>query len=123
VNPEVMRLVETEEARMRRDAAYRSSRQTLRKLARSYIVFESADARSGAWDRFTIRNLCLAGTERGWDSVLPRIAEARRWPARDKAVVKAILRAKSGPDESHYLRLMQQCPRLRAAVLELGSRS
>lgn len=123
VNPEAMRLIQREEDRMRRDPGYRSSRQTLRKLARSYVVFESADAQRGAWDRFTIRNLCLACTEHGWDSVLPRIAEARGWPARDKAAVKAILRAKSGPDESRYLRLMQQCPRLRAAVLELGSRA
>ena len=35
--------------------------------------------------------------------------------------VDAIVKAKQGPDEARYLRLLQQDSRLRAAVLQLGS--
>jgi hypothetical protein len=40
-------------------------------------------------------------------------------PHMDK--IEAIVRAKQGPDEARYLRLMQRHAGLRAAVLQLGS--
>ncbi|MGA3042390.1 MAG: hypothetical protein ABSF54_16525 [Bryobacteraceae bacterium] len=52
-------LVEREENRMRRTPGYRSSRRTLEKLARSYMLYECADAEHGAWDHFRVRNLAL----------------------------------------------------------------
>jgi len=122
VDPEVARLVEREEARMRREPGYRSSRRTLVKLARSYVLFECGDAGHGAWDRFTIRNLCLAcAGMQAHDSVLRQIAAESHWTPDEKAAVEAIVEAKKGPDEARYLRLMQRHARLRAAVLKLGA--
>lgn len=51
-------------------------------------------------------------------SLIPHLA---RWPRADKEAAVRIMRAKSGADESRYLRLMQKHPRLRAAFLRLGS--
>ena len=112
-------LVEREENRMRRTPGYRSSRRTLEKLARSYMLYECADAEPGAWDRFRVRNLGLrcAGMPAD-DSPLRRIAES--WSAAERAAVEAIVRAKSGRDEARYLHLMRRHARLRAAVIELG---
>ena len=101
---EAAELTAREEERMRRTAGYRSSRRTLEKLARSYLLYECADAKHGAWDRFRMRNLLL---------------RCVRMPARD-AAVEAIMRGKRGPDETRYLQLMQRDRRLRAAVIELG---
>jgi len=113
-------LVAREENRMRREPGYRSSRRKLEKLAHSYLLYECADAEHGAWDRFTVRNLAIgcARMPTG-DSVFRRIAEG--WSVADKAAVEAILRAKTGPDEARYLRLMQRHARLRAAVIEYGA--
>ena len=112
-------LAEREENRMRRTPGYRSSRQTLAKLAHSYLLYECPDAEPGAWDRFRVRNLGLRCAEtRADESVLRHIGE--RWSAGEKAAVEAIVRAKSGRDEARYLHLMQRNARLRAAVIELG---
>jgi hypothetical protein len=45
-----------------------------------------------------------------------------RWSPEEKAAAGRIMLAKSAPDEARYLRLMQRHSRLRAALLELGSR-
>jgi hypothetical protein len=104
---------------MRRTPGYRSSRRTLQRLARSYMLYECADAEPGAWDRFRVRNLGLACAGMpADDSPLRRIAEG--WSAAERAAVEAIVRAKSGRDEASYLHLMQRHARLRAAVIELG---
>lgn len=115
----VAQLVEREEDRMRRTPGYRSSRRTLGKLARSYLLYECADAEHGAWDRFRVRSLGLrcAGMPTN-DSVLRRIAGG--WGAAERAAVEAIVRAKSGPDEARYLHLIERHARLRAAIIELG---
>jgi hypothetical protein len=114
-----VQVVEREEGRMRREPGYRSSRRTLEKLARSYLLYDCADAEPGAWDRFRVRNLALrcAATPPG-DSILRRIAAG--WSAADRAAVEAIVQAKNGPDEARYLRLIERHPRLRAAIIELG---
>lgn len=120
LDAEAAQLVEREESRMRGEAGYRSSRRTLEKLARSYMLYECADAGHGEWDRFRVRNLALAATAIDADSdLLRRIA--LRWTADERAAVEAIVRAKHGPDEARYLRLMQRHARLRAAVIKLGS--
>jgi hypothetical protein len=112
-------LAQREEERMRRTPGYRSSRQTLKKLAHSYLLYECADAQYGAWDRFRVRNLGLrfAGTPEA-DSLFRQIA--KDWDAGEKAAVEAIVEAKHGRDEARYLRLMQRARRLRAAVIDLG---
>jgi hypothetical protein len=119
LDPPAAQLVQREESRMRRTTGYRSTRRTLQKLARSYMLYECADAEPGAWDRFRVRNLGLrlAGMPAD-ESPLRHIAAS--WSAADKAAVEAIVRAKSGPGEAGYLHLMQRHPRLRAAAIELG---
>jgi hypothetical protein len=119
---EVAQLVGREEQRMLRKPAYRSSRRTLEKLARSYILFESSGCTPGAWDRFRVRNLALAiQRARITDEPNPLRQMLRLIPDLDPHGLEAIVRAKQGPDEARYLRLMRQHSRLRAAVLQLGS--
>jgi hypothetical protein len=120
LDAEAARLVEREEKRMRRTPGYRSSRRTLEKLARSYMLYECADTERDAWDRFRVRQLGLRCAGSGNDdSPLRRIAEG--WSGEERTAVEAIVRAKSGPDEARYLHLMQRHARLRAAVIELGA--
>lgn len=53
--------------------------------------------------------------------VLALIPDLSRWADEEKRGVVRILRAKAGADESEYLRLLQNHPRLRDAVRKLGS--
>ena len=112
---------------MRQTPGYRSSRRTLEKLARSYMLFECGDVWRGDWDSFRVRNLGLrAGSETGRGDtplrlVLDMIPDLDRWTENEKALVEAIVRAKQGPDEARYLRLMQRHARLRAALIKLGA--
>jgi hypothetical protein len=143
VRPEAAALVNREEIRIRRTPGYRSSKRTLEKLARSYILFEGPSAETGVWDNFRVRNLGLAAEQRGADAlvrtrppgrvlplvvnpnaiarVLSLIPEWTRWTTEEKLAVAKIVRAKESASEARYLRLMQRHPRLRAAFLALGS--
>lgn len=51
---------------------------------------------------------------------LDLIQDLGRWTRSEKRAVVAIIRAKAGPRESRYLRLMQRHARLRAAILRSG---
>ncbi len=53
--------------------------------------------------------------------VLSLIPDLEHWTEREKAAAVAVVRAKWGPDESRYLRLMQRHGRLRAAIIRIGS--
>jgi hypothetical protein len=151
VEPGIAKLVEREERRMRHTPAYRSSKRTLERLARGYVLFEGPSAEQGAWDNFRVRNLGLAvqramaerfggdperirraasryaartlgiASSGGLPLVLNLIPELGRWTKEEKLAAARILQAKEGADEARYLRLMQQHARLRAAFLRLGS--
>ena len=95
-NPQVARLMEREENRMRQTPGYRSSRRTLERLAEGYILYEMPGTESGDWDHFHIRTLAQK-LQRG---VLP--------PAKPRGA------------ESRYLRRMRKDTRLRAEWLKLG---
>jgi hypothetical protein len=131
VDAEAAALVDREERRMRQTPGYRSSQRTLEKLARSYILFEGPAAEAGLWDNFRVRNLGMAAqratAERFHGDSLARvlslIPDLTRWTKEEQLAVAEILKAKEGPGEARYLRLMQRHPRLRAAFLALGSRS
>ncbi len=150
VSPEIARLVEREEQKLRQTPGYRSSKRVLEKLAQGYMIFDGPFAGDGAWDDFRVRNLGLAveramaerfggNPERmrraaslhaaralgirsggGLPLVLSLIPDLARWTAEEKRAAAGILRAKEGADEARYLRLMQRHRRLRAAFLELG---
>jgi len=151
VDAEAAALVGREERRMRQTPGRRSSKRTLEKLARSYILYEGPSAQPGAWDRFRVRNLGLAaaramaerwhgdpaeawiaatqfaGRVLGLESpgtlalVLNLVPDLERWTGEEKLAVAEIVKAKQGAGEARYLRLMQRHSRLRSALLALGS--
>jgi hypothetical protein len=143
-------LARREEERIARTPGYRSSRRTLQRLAKGYVLFEGPGAEAGQWDRFMIRNVGLAVTRAlaarfGSDTERMRQAASRfaarhfavesacglalvlsvvpgiaNWSPAEKRAVAAILHAKEHGSEARYLRLMQRHDRLRAAFLKLG---
>jgi hypothetical protein len=52
---------------------------------------------------------------------LSLVRDLKRWKPHEKRLLVAIIRAKAGPTETRYLRLLEQHTRLRGALLELGS--
>ena len=101
-NPEVARLLQREEARLRANPAYWTPARTLRRLAAGSMVYETPDARVGDWDRFETRRAAMA---------LPAAPFS-----------PAIQRAKNAPEESTYIRALQRDQALRRRILKLGSR-
>jgi hypothetical protein len=53
--------------------------------------------------------------------VLALIPDLARWDEDEKRALATVARAKAAADESRYLRLLQRHPRLRAAVIKIGS--
>jgi len=96
-DPEVARLVEREESRMRQTPGYRSSRRTLERLANGYILYEMPGTESGDWDHFLFRTLAQKLQRRG------------EFPP-----------PKPPGLESRHLRSTQKDARLRAKWLKLG---
>lgn len=58
--PEIMKLVLSEEKKIRARSTYRTSSRTLRKLAAGPMIFEMENSTKGDWDRFQVRNIGLA---------------------------------------------------------------
>lgn len=58
-SPEILTLVQREEQRIATRKGYRTSAQTLRKLAAGSMIFELDQARSGDWDGFQVRKIGL----------------------------------------------------------------
>jgi hypothetical protein len=54
-------------------------------------------------------------------AVLALVPDFPRWSPDQKRKLAAIIRARAGPDEARYIRLLQSHPRLREAVLQMGS--
>jgi len=52
---------------------------------------------------------------------LSLVPEIKNWSAAEKQAIVAIIRAKAGPDETRYLRLLQKHETLRTAFLRIGS--
>lgn len=52
---------------------------------------------------------------------LSLVRDLKRWKPDEKRLLVAIIRAKAGPTETRYLRLLEHHARLRGALLELGS--
>jgi hypothetical protein len=60
VQPELMKLTQAEERRMREDRGHRTSPRMLRKLAAGHMLFELPGAGKTIWDRFQARHIGLA---------------------------------------------------------------
>src|SRR6185295_3493835 len=54
---EALQLAQKEEEKIRTRRGYRTSAATLRKLARSPMIFELDESRKGDWDRFELRKI------------------------------------------------------------------
>lgn len=60
MHPELEKLAETEENKVRADAKYRTAAATLRRLSKANVVYELPEAQLSAWDGFSMRNIGLA---------------------------------------------------------------
>jgi len=150
VDASLAALARREEERIAHSPGYRSSRRTLERLAKGYVLFEGPGAKAGEWDSFSIRNLGIEATrslaarygsdaERmsraasrftarhfgvestcGLALALSVIPGVASWSPAEKEAMAAILHAKERGSETRYLRLMQRHARLRAAFLKLG---
>ena len=54
---------------------------------------------------------------------LSLVSDLKRWSPDEKRLLLAIIRAKSGPSETRYLRLLQRHARLRNALVQIGSQA
>jgi len=99
-SPEVGKLLQAEESKLRANPAHRTPGRILRRLAAGWMIYEMPGARAGDWDRFETRRAAMA---------------LRRSP-----FSPAIQRAKNAPDESAYVRALQRDPVLRRRILRLG---
>lgn len=103
---EALQLALKEEEKLATRKGYRTPAATLRKLAKSPMIFELDQERKGDWDRFHVRNIGFkAQSGRVLSSLIP----------------EEIARAKKGEEEVKYLRLMQKNHRLREAIIKLGT--
>ncbi len=84
----VARLLESEEKKLGANAGYRTRPSTLRRLAAGWMIYEMPGARRGKWDKFEVRKMAM---------------KLERPP-----FAASILRAKKGPEESRYVRLLQE---------------
>lgn len=102
-------ILRREEDKIAAQPDYRTPAATLRRLAKLPLFF----GRSDGWESFSVRALGQRiGRAEAWPSILARV--------RGEVSVQEILKAKHGPDEARYLRVLQRAPRLRQAVLRLG---
>ena len=102
-----LRLALKEEEKLATRKGYRTPAATLRKLAKSPMILELDQERIGDWDHFHVRNIGFKAQSAHVLSVIP----------------DRIAKAKKAAEEVKYLRLMQKDPRLRAALIKLGSAS
>jgi hypothetical protein len=92
-------LIEREESKIRANPAYRTPPATLRRLAEAPLIYGP----EGDWDRFDLRRL------------------GHRLARKPIQLSAELQRAKLGPEESRYLRLMRADRDLRRKLLRLGS--
>jgi len=98
----VAKLLVREEEKLAADPAHRTPAAVLRRLSAGWMLFELPGTRAGDWDNFEVRRAAM------------RLAHAP-FPER-------VAKAKHGALESAYVRLLQQEPQLRRALIRLGSR-
>lgn len=104
VIPEVARLAEREERRLQAHPGARTPPRLLRRLAVSPMIYETAGASIGDWDKFHIRRLALA-----------------EWPGQVLRRFEACAKLKHSGEEARYLRALQADAWLREQMLRLGS--
>ncbi|HKR12524.1 MAG TPA: hypothetical protein VJT15_10730 [Pyrinomonadaceae bacterium] len=102
---ELLTLAEKEEKKIATRKQYRTPPKTLRELAKGRMLFQIAGTENHDWDRFQVRNIGFKMQRK----VEPLISDPH------------LIRAKSAPEETTYLKLMQKDRQLRHKLLKLGS--
>ncbi len=156
-DPDVQRLAEQEQAKIARDARYRSSLPVLEQLARSEVYLPLSAGQAEGPRRVTASRLAAVVTRHvarefrgdrraaareasarvaralevpGWQTwpaderrafeqlclVMALIPGLDRWPAPDRHRLVQVLRAKGGPSEARYVRLLDGHRRLRRSL-------
>jgi hypothetical protein len=86
-DPNVARLLATEEKKLNADPAYRTSARTLRRLAAGWMIYETPGSKPGKWDNFEVRAMAM------------QLARSPFPPS--------VQRAKMAAEEASYVRLTQ----------------
>jgi hypothetical protein len=60
MNPELEKLAQAEEKKVRANPKYRTPARTLRRLSKANVVYELPQAERGAWDNFSVRTIGMA---------------------------------------------------------------
>ncbi len=100
---DVMRQTHREEKKIAAKPGYRTSATNLRRMAQAPLIFGATTAED--WANFSLTRLCQSvgrGLPQGFDQA-------------------DIVQAKSAPEETGYLRLLQTRPDLRCRILRLGA--
>jgi hypothetical protein len=121
MHADVLQLVEKEEQKIAARSGYRTSARTLRKLAASPMISELDQNKAGDWDRFQVRNIGLRMQRQKFASLSSLVTDWKQWSASEKQMLHRIVEAKSGTEETAYLKSMQQHERLRTEIIKLGS--
>lgn len=117
---EVLKLVEKEEQKIASQSGYRTSARTLRRLAVSPMIFELDEEQTGDWDRFQVRKIGFKAARQNTKH-FTELLDVNGWSADEKKLLAQIVRAKTSPEETSYLKLMQRHDRLRREIIRLGS--
>ena len=88
VSAEVAKLLASEEKKLRARADYRTPTNILRRLAKSGMIYEGPGSRPGAWDHLDAHRMAMS-------------LDRSPFPP-------AVQRAKQAPDESHYVRMLEE---------------
>jgi hypothetical protein len=118
MDPELEKLAQTEEKKVRANSKYRTSAATLRRLSKAHVVYELPEADRGAWDRFAMRNIGFAMQRRmardfGGDAEAMR-QDASAWLGRQLKMSPSRLSRAAQPafaDFAAVLLLMPDLPR------------
>ncbi len=118
MDPELEKLAQREEEKIRANPKYRTPARTLRRLSKANVVYETPEADRGAWDRFAMRNIGYALQRRmardfGGDADAMRQACVARL-ARDLGIRAERIPAKEKPafaDFAMVLALVPELPR------------
>jgi hypothetical protein len=124
VRRDALQLAVREEQKIATRKKYRTSAAMLRKLAQSPMIFELNSEQPGDWDRFQVRKIGFRAqhqNETDFAAVLSLIPDLKGWSAAEKKLLSRIVRAKTGAEETTYLKLMQRHDRLREEIIRLGS--
>lgn len=117
---EQLGLLEKEERKIATRGGYRTPARTLRRLAQSPMIFELDKKHGGDWDRFQVRQIGFNAARRQVKQ-LRELCDVASWTSAEKKLLAQIEQAKTGPEETTYLRLMRRHERLRREIIKLGS--